>query len=237
MSSTNRGAERRPNDYYPTPPWLTSALLGTLDQAKNVLDPCAGEGAILHALRETWPGTVRHAVEIEEYGPEARARADRWTRADFLTLPVPEKTGIDLVVMNPPFSLAMPMIERAMLWAPSCWVLLSMGFLTTPDRSEFLRKHLAELLICPQRPSFVLVEKIHADGTKTKSSSDSSHYAWFRFEQKLSTRLTKRFDHLPLVEDHLRLRWDQVLSGVTKKQRSAAPPKPAKTAKAKKEAA
>lgn len=57
MSSTNRGAKRVKNDFYETPSWCVEAIAPHLPKYLTVLDPCAGQGAILRAFE-------RHAFRL-----------------------------------------------------------------------------------------------------------------------------------------------------------------------------
>ena len=51
MSSTHRGAERRPADFYATPHWTVRRLLEALPLPGGVwFEPCAGEGDIIKAV-------------------------------------------------------------------------------------------------------------------------------------------------------------------------------------------
>src|SRR5690606_25517999 len=72
MSSTNRGGERRPLDAYYTPTELADAIVRRLvvdgmierSRALRVLEPHAGEGAWIRALRLQLPGAHITANDI-----------------------------------------------------------------------------------------------------------------------------------------------------------------------------
>ena len=85
MSATNRGADRRPSDNYPTPSWVTRALLADGDgpirgpwwddfrrthriakagAARRVLEPACGEGAILAELARANIGARLFGLDI-----------------------------------------------------------------------------------------------------------------------------------------------------------------------------
>jgi hypothetical protein len=63
MSSTGRSAVRREADYYPTPSWVTRAILQHLPIAGSVLEPCAGDGAIVRELLAA--GAEVDAIELD----------------------------------------------------------------------------------------------------------------------------------------------------------------------------
>ena len=60
MSATNRGTVRESQDFYETPDWLTKALIPHLQQyqPRRILEPAAGQGAIVHVLEQAFPEAV-----------------------------------------------------------------------------------------------------------------------------------------------------------------------------------
>lgn len=65
-------AERRPLDFYPTPSWVVGALLARhpLRPGTRILDPSAGDGAILDVLRAE--GAETSGIELD---PQRAAEA------------------------------------------------------------------------------------------------------------------------------------------------------------------
>lgn len=170
MSATNRSAAREahPNDFFETPAWCTKAILPLLPSA-NVLDPCAGSGAILRAVRDEYPDALVSGYEINdaltalshEHGLSVETRdalgLDPWRAAD-------------VILMNPPFALAEEFVRRALAEAqPTAWVvaLLRVNWIASIKRMAFHRAHPADLYILPRRPSF------------TGKGTDACEYAWF----------------------------------------------------------
>ena len=179
MSSTNRGAQRHPDDFYRSPAWAVEALIPELRfetaTPRTLLDPCAGDGAILDVLGSR---SLTYGIELDR----ERATACQGTRrtcvvADALRLGSwahPLRGGRpDRIVMNPPFSLAMEFVERALREvAPGGIVvaLLRLAWLASAKRAAFHRAHPSRVLVLPRRPSFT-------DNGKT----DSADYGWFLF--------------------------------------------------------
>ena len=93
MSSTN-GKNKRPNDFYPTPARVTDALLSQFQfkEGDTFLEPCRGDGAIYDRI--DLPEERKHWAEIQE-------------RVDYLGQDFAAR-GLyyDVVITNPPFSLA-----------------------------------------------------------------------------------------------------------------------------------
>lgn len=187
MSSTNRGAIRHESDFYETPEYCVIAFLHKLRKLsihtnvlipENVLEPCAGHGAIIRAF-DKYRSTVLGApppqwtaIEIRE---EAQKHLEPWNigrdRAyiqDFLTWKPLNGERFDLCITNPPFDLALPIIEHAMTMADIVAMLLRVNFVGSQKRSEWHRDHPSDLGVLDCRPSF-----------KEDGSTDSIEYGWF----------------------------------------------------------
>lgn len=211
MSSTNRGAERSPADFYATPEWCTRALLRWLGTAPDltgqrravrapsiVVDPCAGTGAILRVVQAA--GHRVGAVELREecradlnalvpggglYG-DALAKSGMLAELRNVLRPVPGAA----VVTNPPYSLAQEFIET---WAPcvewSAW-LLRLNFIGSQKRAVWFRGEgrPSHVLVLPRRPSF------------TGKGTDSCEYAWFVWPGRGARALTTVLEVLDASE-------------------------------------
>lgn len=93
---------------YYTPP-STAALLveiADISEGMKILEPSAGSGAIVNAIRNEWPDNVEiHAVELKPMVVRDHliyAGADITICGDFLKVPL-EGAGYDRIVANPPF--------------------------------------------------------------------------------------------------------------------------------------
>jgi hypothetical protein len=100
---------------FPTPAPLAARMveLADIQRGHTVLEPSAGTGRLLQAVRNACPGAVTTAVEIN-YGLAHRLRLnwDDVRQADFM-----EWTGgaFDRIIMNPPFTMGADIkhIQRA----------------------------------------------------------------------------------------------------------------------------
>ena len=169
---------RASHDHYPTPRWCTLALIthlaqshpGWRDELPEVLDPAAGEGAILDVWRERGCSTL--GLEIDPTRAEiARTRHHRMDTGDALKRRWPHA---DLLVANPPYVLAEDFVRKALEWRrqtparPLVCMLLRLSFLEpTKSRRDLLTAYRPDVLILPRRPVF--------DGRGT----DSITSAWF----------------------------------------------------------
>lgn len=165
MSVTGHNPVRRADDYYATPSWCTLSILRHLPDFKLALDPCAGDGAILRVLRETY--SARVLVEGIELDQE-RARVAGARHGDALA-PSTAWPRADLVITNPPYKLAMEFVERALAEVTpggTVAMLLRLGWLASQKRAAFLRRNTPCVYVLSRRPSF------------TGSGTDSADYAW-----------------------------------------------------------
>lgn len=158
---------------YETPRWAIDAMLTRVTMLGNtILEPCAGSGAIVQAVRARDPGAHITAVEIRPEEEDALhcAGADEIHIADFLTWEAPR--CFTTVITNPPFHRAQEILERCFALRPmreaQIIMLLRLGFLESKKRHGFWCKHpVHRLLVLSQRPSLV--------GGRT----DATAYAWF----------------------------------------------------------
>lgn len=169
MSATNRGGIRRPSDHYPTPEWCTRIVINRIPEY-DILDPCAGDGAILRVAksmnRRPWAKELRPECMdalSDVCGPRVRigdAIADAW----------PESFAPNMaVVTNPPFSLAREFVDTYTTRVAASAFLLRLNFLGSMSRATWWAANPpAQVLVLSRRPSFT-------DDGKT----DATEYAWF----------------------------------------------------------
>lgn len=158
---------RRESDAYPTPLWVTRRLLEAIKPAivraatdpgpgsgrtarqSRFFDPCAGRGHIVRAIREQWPGAHVTAWELHETAPESYwgDSACSWRcGVDSLAVEWPQ---VDVIVMNPPFTLADVFVEKALKAAPVVAVLERVNYFGRRWRGRE-----PSILRLPERPCF-----------------------------------------------------------------------------------
>jgi len=151
MSSTNRGAIRSPRDFYATPHYTVASLLSVLDTERlskmTFGEPCRGTGAIADKIS----AAHHHYAEISE-------------GIDYLITPM----AADIIITNPPFSLALEFLQKSLREAQTVIYLLRLNFLGSQARHEFWKRNRpSHVLVLSKRPSFC------------GGGSDSTEYAWF----------------------------------------------------------
>lgn len=166
---------RESHDHYPTPRWCTLALLRfgglTLPAEPMILDPACGEGAILSVVKEELRESSTRGIELDEGRVQAAVeRRLEVIQGDGLALDWDEP---DLVIGNPPYSLASEFAWKAAEWAAAspgrtAALLLRLSFLEPASgRAVLFEHHRPDVLILPRRPAF--------DGRGT----DNITSAWF----------------------------------------------------------
>jgi hypothetical protein len=158
MSAANRGAVRDPDDFYVTPAWTTRSILRAIaprlspEWCAPILEPSAGNGAIVDELRAF--GFPSECVEAIEIDPK-RADASGAKCADFLT--VEPDPRFELVITNPPFSLALQFAKHAIQFlrpGGTLALLTRINWLASEERSEWMRDNTPSVYVLPKRPPF-----------------------------------------------------------------------------------
>lgn len=179
MSSTNRGGQRSPSDWYSTPSWCVHRLLEAVTlPGGRWLEPGCGEGHIIRAVRERrsdvqFTGIDCRDTEFVRKATETPQPGDEFVVGDLLTPEGRVKALLDgpkwaVSVGNPPFSLAQQFIDLSLKAADTVILLLRLNYLSSDKRAEFMRTNAPDVYVLPNRPSFT------GDG-----STDSIDYAWF----------------------------------------------------------
>jgi hypothetical protein len=169
---------REKDDFYSTPAWCTRAVLRRLRLPSTaiVLDPCAGDGAILAVVKEFGFRGIGSEIDKE------RAQLCECEHEDFLAVDhskdlVPEMLGGSYsVVTNPPSKLAFEFVTKCVYLHPKpkhVAMLLPINWLASQKRHCFLRDHTPALWVLSKRPAFL-------NGTIA-----ACDYAWFVWSRRV----------------------------------------------------
>lgn len=143
--------ERAAHDFYRTPEWATLKILRRLQgelHPRRILEPAAGDGAMLGPLRATWPEATIDAYDIAPGHPSVVRRA-------FWFDDTPQR--YDLLFTNPPYSAADEFFWYG--WsrlAPGgrMVMLLRLTFLESVGRLPIFRRQEPDAYIEPNRIAF-----------------------------------------------------------------------------------
>jgi predicted RNA methylase len=172
ISATNRGAKRVESDFYATP---MSVIHNFLNHYKikdgSILEPSAGNGNFIKALREKGYDNTITAIELrDEHESLVKSGADFSVISDFLEY---DATGMNFntIIGNPPYGLAQEFLEKCFEIAnkdTEIIMLLRTAFLESKKRYNFWQKHPVNgLYVLSQRPSF------------TGKGTDATSYSFF----------------------------------------------------------
>lgn len=154
MSAAKKRELRNKNDFYPTPKWCVDELLAELKpkcmSGKNFLEPCKGDDVIFDKVSLLQP-LHREYCELTE-------------GRDYLKV----HYSTDIIITNPPFSLAQEFLTKSLGEAQFVAYLLRVNFLGAQKRFEWWQGIEPDhLFILSRRPDF------------SGEGGDCTEYAWF----------------------------------------------------------
>jgi hypothetical protein len=182
MSSTKRGSVRSRADFYTTP---VDAITTFLEAAKKsdpsiirgkILDPCAGGNA---TKPMSYP-TALEAMGFECDTIDIRRDSAAAIKGDYLSMDCADK--YDLIITNPPFSLAVPIIEKALSDVKEG------GHVVVLERLNFFGSETRKPLF-EQMPQYCFVHRKRMSFTSS-SKTDSIEYGHFVWMKNYSPAFT-----------------------------------------------
>jgi predicted RNA methylase len=166
MSATGRSDVRREDDWYSTPAWCVKTIWPKLGAFDTCLDPCAGEGRLLMTMQDLASSPMYRGIEINEERATLCAtqngigcvHADALDATSLQAWHFPNlDTPYDLIITNPPYSLALEFLEQAIRSdAAEICMLLRLNFLASMKRAKFWQTHPCDVHVLPKRPSFAV---------------------------------------------------------------------------------
>jgi len=208
LQSSHHHADRGLDAYFSPPEAVFSLLrIEASHLPKYIWEPAAGDGAIVRPLQDAGFRVV--ASDIADYG-----LANCTIGVDYLSAkPLP---GVEGIVTNPPYKLAMRFAEKALRETRYLALLLRTNFLESTSRLPFFRKHEpARIWISSRR-----LPMMHRHGWKGPRAPSNTCFAWFvwdaRSEQK---RVIDWFDWKQFTPAH---EAEDLFAGQERKQRAAA---------------
>lgn len=150
MSSTTRERSIH-RDNYQTPVWCVDIIIRQINWMKvqTVHEPCAGDGNIYKLIKQLALASYCEIMEGTDYLAH-------------------DGLSCDLIITNPPFSQAMPFLEKSLKEAKTVIYLLRLDFLASKKRKPFWdANQISHLYPLSRRPSF------------TGKGTDSCDYGWF----------------------------------------------------------
>lgn len=202
MSATNRSKVRRSGDWYPTPKFCVDRLLDEVPLPHgHWLEPAAGTGALIRAVNQyayltdpfdtaSLPSITWDACEMSFWAyQELKPLCQNLFIGNFLKTDF-EVGKYKVIITNPPYSLAMEFIDKALSLKPEKLVLLlRTNFLESEKRVQFMRSNTPDVYVLPSRPSF------------TGKGNDATSYAWFVWSKTPQTQgIIQVLESTPLAQ-------------------------------------
>ena len=136
MTAKNNKKPSIPGDKYYTPRWLVRQCFDIIvpeicPNPELILEPCVGSGR----FAEQFPDAEVTGIDIDAYamGPKY---CDFYSNEDFLQNTYLNNKSFDLVITNPPFTLAREFIEKSLEVANTGIFLVRRGILSGADHSR-----------------------------------------------------------------------------------------------------
>jgi len=160
-------------ELYPTPSWITNALLDVeeFDKEWSIWEPACGNGAIMEVLEKRGYDDV-YGSDLYDFGVGD-------VGIDFLSLSK-KKQYVNAIITNPPFSLAEQFVHKALEYATrKVAMLLRLAFLEGQGRYKRMFKER-----CPPTRVHVFSQRVtmYPLGTERKGAATSA-IAWFVWER------------------------------------------------------
>lgn len=132
-------------DFFPTPPWATRALPewvlpggATAMRGRSVWEPCCGEGHQAEVLAEYFGRVHASDVYPHGYGAVGSFIGNAGLDLDIARCPF----APDWIITNPPYSLAVEVVERALAEArEGVAVLVRTLWIESDDRYQLFCRH------------------------------------------------------------------------------------------------
>ena len=179
--------KRSPYDFYPTPRATIDSLLDTLKKyniqlGDSILEPCAGDGALIAPLLDYNPKARIHAYDIDESHLPMLQQLKQTNKIeecgiqDVLTLNPQSYDQFTAIITNPPFSNTQEILEHLLNMRENSMfksirhviILQRLGFLGSQKRHDFWNKYPPNAVwAVSKRPSF------------TGQGTDAHEYGWF----------------------------------------------------------
>lgn len=184
ISSTNRGYERHKSDYYVTPieeivKFIDAFVEVEKDFEGSMLDPTAG-GDNLHPM--SYPTAFESCGYKIDTTIDIRQDSLADIKTDYLTWKPDKKYNV--IISNPPFHLALPIIKKALKDAQdNGWVimLLRLNFFGSKSRKVFWNNYM---------PKYVFVHHKRMSFTDN-GKMDSIEYCHMCFQKGFYPEFTK----------------------------------------------
>ncbi len=151
---------RQAEDFYPTPAYVTKALLKNYQFSGKIWEPACGDGRMAEVIKQYYPYVECSDLIDRGYGESG---------VDFLN----SKRRSDNIITNPPFNLAYEFIVQGLKLSDKCLaLLLPIRYLTGKKRAKLYAEFPpAKVIVIPNKVDFL------------GFGSPAMEFAWFVWEK------------------------------------------------------
>lgn len=155
---------RQKEDFYPTPRYVTQALLDNYQFEGKIWEPACGDGRMAEVLAEKYSDIECSDLVDRGYGQSG---------VDFLT----SSKRAENIITNPPFQLAYEFIVQGLKLSDKCLaLLLPIRYLTGKKRAKLYADFPpAKVIVIPNKVDFL------------GFGSPAMEFAWFVWEKGVNT--------------------------------------------------
>ena len=152
---------RQAEDFYPTPAYVTKALLKNYQFSGKIWEPACGDGRMAEVIKQYYPYVECSDLIDRGYGESG---------VDFLN----SKRRSDNIITNPPFNLAYEFIVQGLKLSDKCLaLLLPIRYLTGKKRAKLYAEFPpAKVIVIPNKVDFL------------GFGSPAMEFAWFVWEKR-----------------------------------------------------
>lgn len=151
---------RQAEDFYPTPAYVTKALLKNYQFSGKIWEPACGDGRMAEVIKQYYPYVECSDLIDRGYGESG---------VDFLN----STRRSDNIITNPPFNLAYEFIVQGLKLSDKCLaLLLPIRYLTGKKRAKLYAEFPpAKVIVIPNKVDFL------------GFGSPAMEFAWFVWEK------------------------------------------------------
>ncbi len=170
VNRERRVTSRKDADFWPTPDWVTEALLARETPRGRVWEPACGDGAMARVIER-----AGHRVEATDLHDRGYGRG----AVDFL-MELGMPTGCQSIITNPPFNLGTRFLRHALQMEPHLLALfLPLTYLEGAERGGiFDQRPPSRVWVFRRR-----VQLWHSGVAQAGMSGGTKAFAWFVWQR------------------------------------------------------
>ena len=165
MLQSQANWDRKAADFYPSPVDVTESIMPVIEVIQEhkgfplkIWEPACGDGRMSRVLE--WHGYEVFSSDLREHSGYGVSGIDFLAKDVTETMGWDARQDIDLIISNPPFSLAKQFIEKALEYTPNVMMLVKTQYWNAKTRKALFDAHRPSFYLpLTWRPSFLELER------------------------------------------------------------------------------